>query len=126
MPLDEVVRIARNASTRCRKFNADAAAERLNVTYAERAKLGLTTIGSIDVNKAGRETIRKEKKKLHDKEYASAKRKAAGRKTRKENEENSLCATKSVNVDQNAYFRHPGLPPPHQLRCHVDLHANAC
>jgi hypothetical protein len=64
---------------RCQKLDkADALAVRLKLTYADRQFLRITTIGSFDVNKAGRTRLRKERKRLKDRERDAAKRAASG------------------------------------------------
>jgi hypothetical protein len=64
---------------RCQKLDkADALALRLRLTYADRQFLRITTIGSFDVNKADRTRLRKERKRLKDRERDAAKRAASG------------------------------------------------
>ena len=48
---------------RPRRYRADTVARALNVTYAERQRLGLTTIGAIDVSASGRALLRKRRSK---------------------------------------------------------------
>jgi hypothetical protein len=55
-------------------FTADKLAERLGLTFDLRNALGVTTIGSVDVDKAGRKELRKAK----DREYQAAVRAASG------------------------------------------------
>jgi hypothetical protein len=110
MPLHEIKRIAEavTARPRPRRFTADAAAIFLNVTYDERTKLDLTTIGACDVDKAGREEIKKEKNRVREKERGKRKRLAAGCKTRKEYEKNSLSQTKPwehLGISRSTYYR---------------------
>ena len=58
--------------------NADTLAAQLRLTYEERARLRITTIGACDVNRAGRASLRKERKRLRDRARALAKRAACG------------------------------------------------
>src|SRR5215472_12998364 len=50
-----------------RKPMARTLGERLNVPYAERARLGLRTIGPCDMTEAGMDAIRKQKKRQRNK-----------------------------------------------------------
>jgi hypothetical protein len=58
--------------------NPDKIAVRLHVSYEERQRLKLVTIGSFDVNKAGRTRLRKERQRLRDRIRAAAERAARG------------------------------------------------
>lgn len=69
---------AREAMQRPRMDTADVLAVRLNLTYAERTRLQITTIGACDLNKAGRIRKRKERKRARDRARAAAKRKERG------------------------------------------------
>jgi hypothetical protein len=71
-------------------LTADQAAKMLGVTYEQRQRLGLTTIGAIDVNKEQR----KERRKRRDREAKERKRRERGAKPRAEYEAKSLCKAK--------------------------------
>ncbi|MCK1456675.1 hypothetical protein IVB36_38800 [Bradyrhizobium sp. 35] len=60
-------KIAKEAAFASTKFwNADELASDFGITYAKRTALGLTTIGSIDVDAAQRKVIRNEKKRKRE------------------------------------------------------------
>jgi hypothetical protein len=69
---------AREAMGQHKLDNADALAARLKLTYADRMRLGITTIGACDLDKAGRTRRRKERKRRKDRQRAAAKRAARG------------------------------------------------
>ena len=73
-----------------RKPVARTLGERLQVTYGERARLGLRTIGPCDMTEAGMALIRKQKKRQRDK----LRRLGRGAKTRAEYLAASLSQTK--------------------------------
>lgn len=56
------------ALTKGERWNADQLAWRLHLTAADRATLGIGTIGAVDLNKAGRAKLRK--RKARDRERA--------------------------------------------------------
>jgi hypothetical protein len=72
------------------RLTADQAAKMLGVNYEQRQRLGLTTIGAIDVNKEQR----KERRKRRDREAKERKRRELGAKPRAEYEANSLSKAK--------------------------------
>jgi hypothetical protein len=70
---EELAALLKRVAAKPLKWKADALAHKLGVTDAIRTALGLTTIGSIDVDKAGREqrratnsTARSEKRRRQD------------------------------------------------------------
>jgi hypothetical protein len=72
------------------RLTADQVAKMLGVNYEQRQRLGLTTIGAIDVNKEQR----KERRKRRDREAKERKRRERGAKPRAEYEAKSLCKAK--------------------------------
>jgi len=56
-------------------YTADEIAERLNLTYAERQMIGLTTIGAIDCDKIERERLRSERRNILKRQRRKAARK---------------------------------------------------
>jgi hypothetical protein len=64
LPEGELLRIARAATNKPRRLKADTIGKLLNVTYAERCALKLTTIGCYDVPKPERAKRRKEKRRM--------------------------------------------------------------
>jgi hypothetical protein len=85
---------AREAMRRQKLDKADTLAARLKLTYAERMFLRITTIGSCDVDKAGRARRRKGRKRLRDRARAAAKRAARGAVLRSEYLAQSLSRTR--------------------------------
>lgn len=65
-----------------RRWRADTLAKRLNLMEADRRRLRITTIGAVDVDQAQRKSARQHRKRIRDKQRATAKRKAAGAKSR--------------------------------------------
>jgi hypothetical protein len=68
------------------RWKADALAWRLRLTAADRASLGITTIGAIDENKAAR----KKRRKLQARKRMAMHRKRNGAKSRKAYEDQSV------------------------------------
>jgi hypothetical protein len=69
---------AREALRRKRVDTADQCAARLRLSYAERTQLGVTTIGAFDVNKRKRAKLRKDRKRIRDRERQARKRAERG------------------------------------------------
>jgi hypothetical protein len=72
------------------RWRADKLAVRLNLTAADRARLGIKTIGACDMTKAEREAARKARKRQAKREG----RRAKGVKPRAEYEQQSISRTK--------------------------------
>jgi hypothetical protein len=114
----EAITILEQADDMRQQRGADNLAKFLGVTYPQRLKLGITTIGSIDVSKRARELLRKRKKRLH----AERKRRAKGSKPRAAYlEENSIMRTKpweAEGISRRTWYRRkrgtspsPAIPP---------------
>ena len=88
-------RILETADALPRCCTADKLAKFLGVTYAQRQRLAITTIGSIDVNKRSRALLRKRKNRLHN----ERKRRAQGIRPRAAYKENSLMHIKPWEVE---------------------------
>jgi hypothetical protein len=89
-------------------------AARLNLTEAERQRLGITTIGAIDLPKAERTKRRKHEARLRD----QRRRRARGGKTRHEYEAKSLSRTKpwaALGISRRTWYR-LGKPAVAQVR----------
>ena len=84
---------APEALRRRRVDTADQCAERLRLSYAERTLLRITTIGSFDVNKRQRAKLRKERKRIRDRERQARKRAQRGALPRPEYLARSLART---------------------------------
>jgi hypothetical protein len=67
-------RLATKATARPAKWKADTLAKRLNLTFAERSRLEIRTIGAVDVDQKQRKAVRR----VQDKKAKEAKRRAAG------------------------------------------------
>jgi hypothetical protein len=83
-------RILETADALPRCCTADKLGKFLGVTYAQRQRLAITTIGSIDVNKRSRALLRKRKNRLHN----ERKRRAQGIRPRAAYEENSCTSSR--------------------------------
>jgi len=88
--------------------DADECARRLRVSFDERRRLCLTTIGSYDVNKRERARRNKARKRKRDRERARRKRAARGARSREEYLSGSLSATqpwKAEGVSRRTWER---------------------
>jgi hypothetical protein len=87
-----------------RGWRADKLAARLNLTAAERAKLGITTIGAVDMDKAARQAARRERKRKAETE----RRRALGKRPRKEYEANSISRARAwaaLGISRATWYR---------------------
>jgi hypothetical protein len=84
---------AREALRRRRIDTADECAARLRLSYEERTRLHITTIGSFDVNKRERAKLRRERKRLRDRARQARKRAERGALPRSEYLARSLART---------------------------------
>ncbi|WP_426418460.1 hypothetical protein [Bradyrhizobium genosp. A] len=87
-----------------RKYTADRLAKELGLTYARRQRLGITTIGSIDVDAEQRKELQKVKKR----EHKAQKRRDAGCMTRSEYEGNSIARIapwEALGLSRATYYR---------------------
>ena len=91
----EAATITEKASEMRRHLSADNLARFLGVTYAVRQRLGLTTIGSINVGTQARKELRKRRNRL----TKERKRRALGMMARAQYEASSLCQTRSLPGD---------------------------
>jgi hypothetical protein len=83
----------REALRRPRIDTADECAGQLRLSYAERTRLRITTIGSFDVNKRKRAKLRKERKRIRDRQRQARKRAHRGALPRSEYLARSLART---------------------------------
>jgi hypothetical protein len=86
----EAATVTEEASEMCRQLSADKLARFLGVTYAVRQRLGLTTIGSINVGTQARKELRERRNRI----TKERKRRALGMKPRTQYEANSLSQTR--------------------------------
>jgi hypothetical protein len=101
----EASEITEEASITRRHLSADNLARFLGVTFEQRQRLGLTTIGSVNVKKGARRELRRRNNRL----AKEAKRRAKGMRPRVEYEGNSLSATKpwkAMNMCRRTWERH--------------------
>jgi hypothetical protein len=85
---------AREALRRLRIDTADDCAAQLRLSYEERTRLGITTIGSFDVNKRERAKLRRQRKRNLDRDRQARKRAQRGALPRAEYLARSLSRTK--------------------------------
>ena len=103
--LDEIVR---KVSHRVFDLHCDAVANLLELTFQERQKLGIRTIGACDISPAELRRIMKDQKMQRDRERQRANRKAEGRKDRDIYEANSLSRTKpweTLGMSRSKFYR---------------------
>jgi hypothetical protein len=96
--------IIEEASTTRRHCSADNLARFLGVTYEQRRRLGLTTIGSINVSKRDRRNLRM----WHNRLAHERRRRAMGMRPRAEYEANSLSRLKpweAMNMSRRTWER---------------------
>jgi hypothetical protein len=85
--IDEILDVANTGRRAC---SADAVARFLGLTYKQRQRLKITTIGAIDVNKRGRSLLRQRRRRR----YQERRRRARGAAPRAEWEANSKSRIK--------------------------------
>jgi hypothetical protein len=96
--------ITEEASIIRKCWSADNLARFLGLTYVQREKLGIKTIGSIDVKKRARKVLRQRK----DRMYRERKRRAGGVLARAEYLARSLSTTKpweKLGMSRRSWFR---------------------
>jgi len=98
MPPDNRRRLSEQVLSRPMKFRADPLAWRLALTYAERQRLNITTIGAADVSKAERVRLRESRKVDAKRE----RRRLAGVEPRAEYQANSLTRTKPWEAENTS------------------------
>jgi hypothetical protein len=94
----------------CRK--ADPLAAWLGLTYRDRQKLQIRTIGSVNVKKRARTELRKRSKRLAQ----ESRRRARGAQSRDRYERNSLLANRPwerLNMSRRTWYRRQNRPPRH-------------
>ena len=87
---------------------ADVVAKMLHVTYSERSRLSLKTIGACDVSRHHRDKLAKERKRERDRKRQEAKRRAEGRVDRKSQQAQTKTAIKpwkEMGVSRATYYR---------------------
>jgi hypothetical protein len=100
----EAAAVIEEATLTSRRLSADNLARFLGVTYEVRHRLGLTTIGSINVGKRARKELRKRRDRI----AKERKRRERGARPRAEFEANSLSQTKPwvrLNMSRRQWYR---------------------
>lgn len=94
------------AFARPRRYRADPLAAMLNVTFEERQRLGLRTIGACDISREDRDRIAKASKSECDRARKARKRREAGAASRNEYLANSITAeAKRLGVSRMTLYR---------------------
>lgn len=104
MTLAEQRQVVADGIANQRHWKADALAWRVRLTIAERRMLGITTIGAIDLGKAARTKLRKER----DRNRKRAKRRAAGAVPRRKYEAGSVERLKpwvAEGISRRTWYR---------------------
>jgi hypothetical protein len=94
--------------SRSRDLTGQECANLLRVSYGERERLEINTIGSFDVDEQTRAAMAKERKREMDRQRIQARRKAKGAKSRLEFEQQSIEAQKPWEKDgisRRTWFR---------------------
>lgn len=110
MRADESAEIIRRVVARPIKWRADKLAQLLRVTEAERRRLGIRTIGAVDVSKEEREQARRRRQRQRER----ARRRTQGVKPRAEYETNSVSRTKpwlAEGISRRTWYRRRGTSP---------------
>jgi hypothetical protein len=100
----EARKLAARVSANPLRWKADTLAARLNVSYAERQRLKLTTIGAVDVPASGRELLRKQR----NKQRKTDARRAKGAKPRAVYEAESAESTRpwaALGISRRTFYR---------------------
>src|SRR5262249_52771963 len=108
MPADERARLTADVIARPRRWQSDTLARKLNLTDAERRRLRITTIGSVDRTKAERLADRKQRKREAERD----RRRARGAQPRQQHESTSAAATKpwlALGISRATWYRHARL-----------------
>jgi hypothetical protein len=111
----EVKGLIAEVFSRPHKWRADTLGKHLNLTDAERRRLGITTIGAVDVNRAERLARRREKARQRDQQ----RRRAQGAKPRAEYEGKSISRAKpweAMGISRRTWYR-LGKPIPGTSPC---------
>lgn len=105
---EAVEEFIKEARKRRRMMTADGVAGLLRVTWDERQKLGLRTIGACDMTKDERKAVAFQRKRDKDRKAKAEKRKAEGRQSRASYEANSLSKQKPwelEGISRSTYYR---------------------
>ncbi len=119
----EAAELVRNALARASRLTpADDLGTSLRLSYADRTRFGIRTIGSHDANKAARQKLSRARKRERDRLRAAEKRKATGATPRAVYQAHSVSKTKpweQLGISRRTYYRRMALaalgtgPSPH-------------
>jgi hypothetical protein len=101
LPTDRVKLLSKRIATNPRRWSADKLAWRLRLTVKERTDLGITTIGAIDMTKAARAALRKQKRNEADRE-----RRAAQSSGKPRGRPSKGKPWEQLGVSKATYYRH--------------------
>jgi hypothetical protein len=90
------------------RFRADTLAARMNLTWAERERLGIKTIGAVDLPKVERERRRRVRKREKHRIREERKRRARGAKLRSAYLANAATRTRpweAVGISRRSWYR---------------------
>jgi hypothetical protein len=93
------------------RFRADTLAERMNLTWKERERLGIKTIGAVDVPKAERERRRHQRKRSRDRTRREQRRRAKGAEPRSRYLAKALAQTRpweALGISRRSWYRRRG------------------
>jgi hypothetical protein len=105
----DVQKLTAKAINKPIRWRADKLAKRLNLMEAERQRLGITTIGAVDLDQAQRTKRRKEAKR----QAMAAARRAKGATPRAEYEAKSVSRAKpweALGISRRTWYRRHGEP----------------
>jgi hypothetical protein len=106
----EAIAVLEQADDMRQQRAADRLAWFLGVTYPQRQRLGITTIGSTDINKRTRAALRKRRRRL----YHEHRRRSRGVRPRADYEANSLSRAKpweAEGMSRRTWYRRRGTSP---------------
>ena len=106
----EAIAVLEQADDMRQQRAADRLAWFLGVTYPQRQKLGITTIGSTDINERTRAALRKRRRRL----YHEHRRRSRGVRPRADYEANSLSRAKpweAEGMSRRTWYRRRGTSP---------------
>ncbi|MGO8974718.1 MAG: hypothetical protein ACLQNV_14480 [Steroidobacteraceae bacterium] len=106
------------------KWRADTLAQRLRLTEAERRRLGIRTIGAIDMTKEER----KQARRLRQRQRDLARRRAQRARPRAEYEANSISRNKpwlALGISRRTWYRRRGTSARAVYEASI-LHADLC
>jgi hypothetical protein len=111
---------AKDANHRRRIDSADDCARALRLSYADRTRLCITTIGAYDVNRRQRKQLARDRKRARDREQAAKKRAERGALPRAQYCKASLSATRpwqDLGISRRTWERRRRKANPKGVQC---------